>query len=280
MKKMVNLLLVSILAISLAACGSNSTKDAGETNSGSPGNDSGVPTASELMDKSAEASKELKSFTLTSSVIQNVDIEANGQKQTQDINMDMTQNIVMNPMSIYQEIKVTMPNIQDTTIKQYITPDGVYTNTGDAAWMKLSDSEAAPILEELKNSTKIDQQLTSLEPYTNELKVSEEGDTYVLTADLSGDSMKELAGTLMNQAGGGSADTQALLEQMNIDSMKVTSVINKSTYLPTQATVDMTMSFEQEGQQVSMKMKMNSTFSKHNEIDKIEIPEEVLSSAQ
>ena len=84
----------------------------------------------------------------------------------------------------------------------------------------------------------------------------------------------------MNQAGGGSADTQALLEQMNIDSMKVTSVINKSTYLPTQATVDMTMSFEQEGQQVSMKMKMNSTFSKHNEIDKIEIPEEVLSSAQ
>lgn len=279
MKKLINLLLISMLAITLAACGGNSTKGSEGTDSASNGG-GGIPTASELMTQSAEASKELKSFTMTSSVVQHIEIEAGGQKQTQDVNMDLTQDIVINPMQIYQEIKMTMPGVQDTTIKQYLTQEGVYTNAGDGAWTKLGGDEAAQILKQLEDSTKIDQQLTSLEPYANDLKVTEEGDTYVLTADLSGDSIKELASTLMGQTGTEDAQTQAMLEQMNIDDLKVTSVINKSSYLPTKALVDMTLSMEQDGQKMSMKMQMTSEFSKHNELDKITIPDEVLNSAK
>lgn len=269
MRKLISLLLISTLMISLAACGENSAKRAD------------LPTAADLMAKSAEASKELKSFTMTSSFVQNIEFEADGQKQTQERNMDITQDIVMNPIQTYFEVKMKIADEQEQvqTIQQYITQDGIYTNAGDGAWTKPSGDQATQFLESLESSTKINQQLTLLEPYANDLKVTEEGNLYVLTSDLSGDIIKELASTLMGQSGTSDAQSLAMLEQMNIEDLKVISMIDKSSSLPTKAVVWITMNKDQGGQKMSIKMQTTSEFTKINELDKIVIPDEVLNSA-
>lgn len=40
------------------------------------------------------------------------------------------------------------------------------------------------------------------------------------------------------------------------------------------------MNMEQEGQKMTMDMKMNSTFSNHNNVENIEVPQEMLDSAK
>jgi len=57
-------------------------------------------------------------------------------------------------------------------------------------------------------------------------------------------------------------------------------MVNKETYLPVGTDVNMVMEMEQEGQKITMNMKMTSTFSNHNQVEAIEIPQEALDSAK
>jgi len=67
---------------------------------------------------------------------------------------------------------------------------------------------------------------------------------------------------------------------MDITSMTMKYMVNQETYLPTGTDLNMVMNMEQEGQKMKMDMKMTSTFSNHNNVKNIEVPQEVLDSAK
>ncbi|MED4954698.1 DUF6612 family protein [Paenibacillus sp. FSL R5-0527] len=286
MKKWVTVLLTAILAVSLTACGGEKAAKGGNAEGGAQtpataetsGNTGAVPTVDELIQKTTEASKGLKSFSMDASVNQNIVVTAGEQKQEQKVDMKMKIDTTKEPLAMYNETQMSIPDSGEQKFEQYVTEEGIFTNA-TGTWTKLPDDQRDQILASMGQSANLEKQLEQFKAIAGETKVSEEGGEYILAADVSGDSVKELAKTLMSQSGGENEQMAAMLDQMNIKGIKITYGINKETYLPTKTNVEMTMEMSQDGQSVSLEMKMDSTISKHNEVSEIKVPQEVLDSA-
>ncbi|TDL48886.1 hypothetical protein E2R60_26245 [Paenibacillus dendritiformis] len=283
MKKWTLALLGAILALGITACGdkgatgeaTNAAKPADTQTENAP-----AVSADELLTKMAEASQKMKNFAMDATINQNITVAQGDQKQEQKVDISMKADFSKEPFGMYQEMKMSMPGQGEQDIKQYISKEAIYTQV-DGEWVKLPDEMIGDMVKQMEESAKIEAQMEQFKSFSKDMKVAEEGDKYVLTADLSGDGIKELAKNLMNQSGSGEdAQTQALIEQMDIKNVKVTYAVNKESFLPLQSDVDMTMEMEQDGQKISMDMVMKSSFSKHDEVGEIKVPQEVLDSAQ
>ncbi len=287
LKKWMTFIIGALLAVSLTACGDDAdnttvTPPAGNeaTNEGNTPAEQGtqIPTLEELITKTNEAAKELKSFSSDATIDQNLKLEAGEQSQDQQVKTIMKMDIIKDPMMIYQEMNMEMSGQEAQNVKQYITSDAIYSQVGEQ-WVKIPDDQTKQLIEQMQSSLNPEEELDQFNKIAEDTKITEEGDNYVITADVSGDNVKELAQSVMEQ-NGTDAQTQAMLEQMNITSMQMKYMVNKETYLPVGTDVNMVMEMEQEGQKMTMDMKMTSTFSNHNQVEEIEIPQEALDSAK
>ncbi|WP_054956267.1 DUF6612 family protein [Paenibacillus dakarensis] len=250
-----------------------------KTNAEAPKEDA-LPTVDELIQKSAEASQKMKSFALDTDIKQNMVFGDGENKQEQDVSIVMNVETTLDPLEMVQEMTMDIPGEGKQDIKQYITQNGVYSSV-DGQWFQLPEENVKEIMANMEMTKEgPEKQLEQFKTITKDTKIAEEGDSYILTADVSGDSLKELAKSYMSQAGGSNDQTAAMLEQMDIKSMKIMYGVKKDTYLPTKSDVDMVLSTKQDGQSLTIDMKMKSEYTKHNEIDKIEVPQEALDSAK
>lgn len=233
-------------------------------------------SAEELLNKAQEATKELKSYNMVANIDQSMTL--NGEENTSKTNMNT--DIVLDPeISGYQEIKTEAAGAS-TDIKQYITADAVYMEV-EGQWRKLPEEQRSQMMATLESGSNLEASFDQFKSVASDMKVTEEGDDYVLTASLSGDKIKSMASDML---GGSDEQSAAALDQMNIEEMNLTYALNKETFYPTKSLIDMTMSAESgEGDQamsMSMHMVMDSTISKHNEIEAITVPQDVVDSAQ
>ncbi|MCQ6563055.1 DUF6612 family protein [Paenibacillus mendelii] len=300
MKKWTAGLLTAIMVLGItAACGSKEPVDsnagsgnkggnaeqttgaggnAGSTGAGNSNKETGsLPTVEELIEKSTDASIALKSFSMDAKVNQNMTMSQGDQKQEQKVDMNMKTDVIKEPMQIYQEIQMEMPPQGSQTIKQYIMEDGIYSEM-NGSWMKLPNEMKDQMMASMQSSLKPESQMEQFKTIAKDTKVTEEGGDYVMTAELSGDNVKEMAKSLMSQAGGANEQAAAMLDNMNIKSIKISYGVNKDTYLPTKSDVNMTMDMNQEGQSITLEMVMTSTISKHNEVGEIKVPQEALNA--
>lgn len=292
MKKWTTLIIGALLSISLAACGNDTDNSAATppannestneaTNEGTVTEQqetAAIPTLDELINKTNEATKAMKSFTTDANIDQNLKLEAGDQSQDQEVKTSLKMDIIKDPMMIYQEMKVEMAGQEAQNVKQYITSDNIYSQVGDQ-WVTIPEDQTKELIEQMQASMNPEAELEQFKKIAEDTKITEEGDNYVINADVSGDNVKELAKSVMEQ-NGSDAQTQAMLEQMNITSMKMKYMVNKETYLPAATDVTMVMEMEQNGQKVTMDMKMNSTFSNHDQVEEIKVPQEALDSAK
>lgn len=276
----------ALLAVSLAACGNDTDKSATPSAGNETANESNkpaeqkaaVPTLDELLAKTSEASKALKSFTTDANIDQKIKVVAGEQSQDQEVKTSLKMDIIKDPMTIYQEVELDMPGQGKQNVKQYITSDNIYSQVGDQ-WVTVPEDQAKELIEPMKASMNPEQELDQFKKVEDNIKITEEGDSYVMSADVSGDNVKDLAKSLMEQ-NGSDAQLQAMLEQMTIKSMKMKYMINKETSLLESVDVDMVMELEQEGQKMTMDMKMDTKFSNHDKVEEIKVPQEALDSAK
>lgn len=292
MKKLTAVLLGAVLLVGITACGKEKEAANANANASAPTNanasaneappaqaEGGIPTVDELITKSSEASKDLKSFTMDADIEQKMTIKQGDQEMNQDINIAMTMDVQQDPIAIYQEMTMDLGEAGKTEIKQYVTNDGIYT-LADDTWVKLPNEMMADMVAQMEAAANPEAQLEQFKSIAEDSTVTEEGDEYILSADLSGEGLKELAKNLMSQSAGGSAEeTAAMMEMMDIKNIKISNAINKETYLPTKTDVYMEMDMNIEGQSVSMVMVMKSTISKQNELEEIKVPQEVIDKA-
>ncbi len=275
----------ALLAVSLAACGNDTDKSATppagnetttESNNTAEQN-AAVPTLDELLAKTGEATKALKSFTTEANIDQKIKVDAGEQSQDQQVKTSLKMDIIKDPMMIYQEMELDMSG-QKQNVKQYITSDKIYSQVGDQ-WVAIPEEQTKALIEQLKASMNPEKELDQFKKVKEDVKITEEGDNYVLNADVSGDNVKELAKSVMEQ-NGSDAQMQAMLDQMNIKSMKMKYLINKETSLMEKIDVEMVMEMEQNNQKMTMDMKMDTSFSNHDKVAEIKIPQEALDSAK
>lgn len=287
LKKWTTLFIGALLAVSLAACGNDTdntaTPPATNNETTNEGNtpaeqETKIPTLDELITKTNAATKEMKSFTTEANIDQNLKLDAGEQSQDQQVKTSLKMDIIKDPMMIYQEMNMEMSGQEAQNVKQYITSDKIYSQVGEQ-WVAIPEAQTAALIEQMKASMNPEGELEQFKKIEEDTEVTEEGDNYVINADVSGDNVKELAKAVMEQ-NGSDAQMQAMLDQMNITSMKMKYMINKETYLPASTDVTMVMEMEQNGQKMTMDMKMNSTFSNHDQVEEIKIPQEALDSAK
>lgn len=292
MKKWTAVLLGAILIMSLAACGKDD-KAAGDAATPPPTEqgtttteetppaeeapkEDALPTAEELLQKSAEASQNLKSFAMKGDIKQHIVVEGE-QKQEQNVSIELDSQLTLDPVEMMQDFVMDSPDGK-VAMKQYITEDGIYMQMDDQ-WMQVPQESEQEIRDGLDmDSASPEQQVEQFKSIAKDFKVAEEGDIYVLTADVSGDSLKELAKSMMNQAN--DPQMEAMMDQMELKNIHIVYGVQKDTYLPSTTDLDMTMVMDAEGEKVTLDMKMKSSYSKHNEIDKIEVPKEALNANQ
>ncbi|MGF7046864.1 hypothetical protein J2T13_001366 [Paenibacillus sp. DS2015] len=288
MRKWTAMLLGALLVVSITACSTDeaksdntpATSEANTTAETTTKEDAKVPTAKELIEKVTAAGADLKSFSMDSTIDQNMVISTGDQEQEQKVHMKLKNDMVKEPFAVYQEINLTMPGTETgQDIKQYITADGIYSSTGNV-WMKLPAETAAPLLEQMKSQGSPEQQVEQFNAIIDKVEVTEEGDNYLLKATVSGPDVKEIAKSYMEQSAGSNPETAALLEQMDIKSMEMSYSVDKKNYFPVNTIVKMEMEMEMEGQKVGMVMDMSSTINNHNSVKEIKVPQEALDSAK
>ncbi|MGG3283110.1 DUF6612 family protein [Paenibacillus solani] len=291
MKKWTAVLLGAILIMSMAACGKDDkaagdaatpppteqgTTTTEETPPAEAPKEGALPTAEELLQKSAEASQNLKSFAMKGDIKQHIVVEGE-EKQEQNVNIELDSQLTLDPVEMMQDFVMDSPDGK-VAMKQYITEDGIYMQMDDQ-WMQIPQESEQEIRDSLDmDSASPEQQVEQFKSIAKDFTVAEEGDIYVLTADVSGDSLKELAKSMMNQAN--DPQMEAMMDQMELKNIHIVYGVQKDTYLPSTTDLDMTMVMDAEGQKVTLDMKMKSSYSKHNEIDKIEVPKEALNANQ
>lgn len=299
--------MVVILAVALAACGSK------ETNNGEPSNQTGAGnnevnntngngngngssnggdgeqaeqpgnggreegsasnvTVDELIAKSGEASQSLESFAMQATVNQVIGMGEGDTATEQKVDMKMDSKLVRTPLQMYQIMEVGTPQ-GPQVIEQYIIDDVMYMNS-NGQWMKLPSEMNTEMVAAMENSLNPQAQLEQFKTVADEAKITETDKEYILHAELSGDSVKELAKSIMAQSGSGE-EQAAMLDMMNIKSISISTGIDKSNFYPTYTDVKMEMEMDQEGQKVSLNMDMVSNFSEHNNVS-IEVPQEAL----
>lgn len=306
MKKWTAAILGAVLTASITACGNNeggnnapaastapaatapagsaapAASPAAEASAAPAAQTSGVPTVEELITKATEAGQDLKSFQMDMTTAQNIKVTQGEQSQEMKTNMKTKSDFTKEPMMMHQTVTMTDPTGQggaDIEMEQYMTKDGVYSKT-NGQWMKLPSSMTAELTKTLEQSVNPSAQLEQFKTITDSSKVTEEGDSYVLTADVSGDQVKELAKSYMNQSSSSNEQMAAMMDQMNIKSMKIVYGVNKETYLPTLTNVVMVMDMSAEGQSINLDMNIESTISKHNEVAEIKVPDEALKAQE
>lgn len=299
MKKLSMVLMIAMLAGLLAACGggkdapndtagaggSNVTNNGGTNAGGSeepakeePAKNNGdVPAAEDLLKNIAAAMNDLKSYAMDMETAQKMSMEIDGEKQDQNVNMLVKSEIVTDPLTAYQEMTIDMMG-QKQEVTQYITQEGIYMKSADQ-WMQMPSSMSEEIMAKVNEQANPEKQLEYFNSIMNETTVTEDGDNYVLTADVSGDGVKEVSKDILGSVGGADASMDDTLDNMNIDKMTIVYTVRKSDYLPVTMDVAMVMEMKQETMSMNMDTTMKSSYSKYNEIKEITVPEEALNAA-
>lgn len=295
MKKWTTIFMGVMLTAALAGCGNNEELKPSEgaataapagsaapeaSASAAPAEQTadGVPSVEELIQKTAEAGAELKGFAMESQVKQKVKIKQGDQNTEQATDMTMKSQYTKDPLQMHQEVDMKTSQ-GDQKMEQYVTADGFYSQV-NGQWMKIPSSMSEQVVTAMQQSASPEKQLEQFKAIAGQTKVTEDGDNYMLEAEVSGDDVKELAKTYMNQGGSSDPQMAAMMEQMNIKSMNIAYAVDKKTYFPTRTDVTMVMDMTNGDQTISIDMDMKATISDHNKVDEIKIPQEALDAKE
>lgn len=185
MKKWTTLIIGALLAVSMTACGSDADNSTATPPAGNETSNEGnttaeqetkTPTLDELIDKTNAATKEMKSFTTEANIDQKLKMVAGEQSQEQQVKTSLKMDIIKDPMTIYQEMKMEMSGQEAQNVKQYITSDKIYSQVGDQ-WIKIPDEQTKQLIEQMKASMNPEGEMEQFKKLKKTLKLRKKGTT-------------------------------------------------------------------------------------------------------
>ncbi|MGN7286181.1 DUF6612 family protein [Shouchella rhizosphaerae] len=280
--KMKWFLLVPFSTLALAACGSDNTSGNGGQEAEAetePAAETEELTAEDVLVKTSEAMEALDSFRMEMSMDYGMEYEG----QPFEMSIGMTADMIQEPLSAY--LSTTMSDSEtgmDFTTDQYMVDDTFYMqNPLGPEWMKYDMSEDPAFATEMEIDTQ--EQLDVLKSVAEHIALEEEEGSYVLKVDGSDEEMNALVESFMEMGQDDVLPTEEdmALEGFGLKNVTYTIYVNKETYLQEKMVMDFEMAFDDESESESFSMSgtAEATYSKFNEFDEIDIPQEVLDNA-
>lgn len=272
MKKFIPIMMSLLLLLALSACGSDNTKtDANEKQTGKASDLS----TKELLEEAIAANSDLNSFSIE--MIMDMDIEGEQQEMTSTIAMD----IVTDPFSFRQEMAMAM-DLEEMpgTMEMYLVNNHLYMyDSSEEQWMKFPAefSEEMGLFDE---NMDLGKQLSPFNEYLDDFTVTEDKDNYMLTLnDMDGERFNELLQSTLPNSSATGMDFAELFGAIDFKQVEYVLYFDKDTFLFNASDIYLSYDLGFEDEQGTIEQKVKATYSKHNEIDEITIPQNALDTA-
>lgn len=267
MKKWMTLILTGLIAAMVASgCTANSAPP------------SGLPEAAELIDRISEAGKELKSFSTEEDVYQIIVNRVSHTASTEQIVDSLTRSdIIKEPFQMHSINQTKMHEDMSLEMEQYVTKDAIFMKL-DSDWMKMNEElrvKAMPSMEEAGYPWR---QLELYRPVQEALKVSEEGEHYVIRAELNDSQLLKFTESYRNRTNYRGEPLMDDYSDITIRKADIVYTVHKDTYYPVEISLSSDMDLTRSGHTYSIEGEMRSKYSNYNGIKEIRIPEEALSA--
>jgi len=283
MKKWKALMAASALSLGLAACNSTATPTS-ETNE----ENASELTLKQVYEKSLSQSESIKSLSASIDMSQLIEVPAQG--ISMNTTSDMTMDMVIEPLSVYQNGTTTMTvpgeesssQPQEIEIESYMTEDGFFMHdTMSEQWVKMPTDMYDQMMSMSENQADPAQQLKDLKPFMEDFVFEQTDSEYVLKLEASGEQFneliqKQLAETMPEMM----VEEEELLQDIKIENVNYEIFIDKETFNTTALNMVMDMTMPVEGEEMKLSQNLKSTFIKYNEVEAIQVPQEILDSAE
>ncbi|TDL34179.1 hypothetical protein E2R51_00205 [Jeotgalibacillus sp. S-D1] len=270
------------LALFVSAC--SSTAEPVNSDTSNKASDSDL-TLEEVFAKSVEAGEEITSVNVDMSVDQNTVIpgEDTSIKTSSDVEMEM----VVEPLGLHQKAVTSAEGLTEgeepITVESYLTEEGFFMyDFMEDQWMKLPADMSDQIIEMSKTQGNPNEQLKSLEQFTDDFTFEQDESSYILTLNASGEKFREFlieqTENMMPEMGLGS-EMEEVFQDTSFEDVIYEIVIDKETFLPSQLETSLIMTMDVEGESLQLEQNTESTYKEYNTIDSIEVPDEVIENA-
>jgi len=204
-----------------------------------------------------------------------MNMAAGGEKS--DIDSKISADVINSPeVAMDMKMKMTNAGTDMMDMQMVLTKDGLYVNAPGAGWTALPKEQADQMLTgSLQESIEPAKQIEQLKEFASDFSLTESGDAYTLKLSAKGDKFQKfLQEEVKKQLAGQEAAGDAIaLESLKFNQVEYTIVIDKKTGFPKNLDAIMDFEMSEQGQTVTMKIDLKSTFSKFNEIKEIKAPE-------
>lgn len=241
----------------------------------------------DVIDKSSEVMDNSKGFTFDTTAKQKITVEADGQKENIDVDMNMEMNMTNDPVAMQLKGKVSTMGME-LPMEMYILDNVMYQKIGDFGWEKAegvnlgSNSQTEKPSESLKQLAKLLQKIGGKEKTPEGITMTKEEGTYVVEVDFAAlKNEKNFEKELLNNFKASMGELEDFekegmkfnYDQMAFESYKHKLWIDEKTFQYKKMTQEFVINIpaEQGAIKVDQKMELNL---KGEFTDKIEVPEE------
>lgn len=210
-------------------------------------------------------------------------IEIPSQDLTMNSKINMDMDMIIDPLAMYQKMDVDMGEQGAMKMEVYMTEEGFFMNESESGqWIKLPSEMYEELLGEV-GSADPTLDMSMFKEFVEDFKFEQTDDEYILKLSASGDKFsklfKELAMENLPAGVDANAEAAELMENIEVTSLEYEIFIDKKTFYTNAFNMKMDMTMVVDGEEMRLDQKIDAKLSKINEIDKIEIPQEVLDNA-
>lgn len=282
MKKILSTLAGFILIVILTACNQTAkpvNESAPETNDESAVAEKPIElTLEEVIKKSTEANNNLKSFAVKMNVDQHM-TSSDQDEMNMETQSDIEMNVVLNPMAFHQKISMTLGEEAFVT-ESYFSEQGMFfLEPSGQQWMKFPQEMTDAFLQMSGQQSNPIEELKKLQKFVDDFTFEQDETNYILTLKAAGDEFSEFIKELATEALPTEMAQEDMMNSMKINSIKYKFLIDKESFYPVSLDMEMDMEINAEDQTIVMKQKMSGNYTKHNQVDAITVPQNVIDSA-
>ncbi|WP_054706630.1 DUF6612 family protein [Bacillus sp. JCM 19041] len=231
-------------------------------------------SAADILHQSNEAMMELDSFSSETMMELTMPDPMSGEEIT--LSIDTKEDVTLDPFAMHQVSKMSTPE-GDIETTLYWTEDGMYEQGPDGEWYVYEGMSGEEMMSMLQTTSSREQ----AEMMGEDMSVSDEGDSYVLTYEGNGEDLNEMINEMLGQMM--DEDMQGadeMLEAFEISNLDYEMTIEKDTHYMTAMSMHMTMMIDDGEESLEMDISMDQTVSNFNGVDPITVPDDVKENAE
>ncbi|WP_369682442.1 DUF6612 family protein [Alkalihalobacillus sp. LMS6] len=281
------LLVAPASTLMLVACGGDETGgEAGteDANTNEEVQENESLSIEEVLQRTEDAMNDVNSFRTEMDMTYDVEADGEDGNESMQVGLNTMIDAIADPLAFEMSTTISASELGvDIGMDQYFVDGNFYMQSPlGGEWMSMDISDEMEMEEELQVDEQ--EQLQMLRDMMDQIEMTEEDNTYVISMEGNNEDVQELIYWYMDMGGQNEMalpqeELEMMMENMEIENMSYSLVIDQETFRQQSVVMNVDMMMEEDGESMSFTMDIDGTYSMYNEIDSIDIPDEVIENS-